>query len=428
METTDHQPATLWTRCSQLWPQRAAASWRPAETASRIELRRGAAPGRGGLRLVQTVLSRQGRRSSRGGGAACATRIDGRRGGARGREPDGRADRGLRRAPLRRRGLRRARGHLQLGLPGRASSTPGWRQTDRGRRALHRRPTRTASAPRSAAAPATPRGSDILLTAMATGRLPGRDRSPRRARQSSRWPPELLRPRRRRRTRKPPGQGRAGLRSAARSTPRWPALFDDDASGRSSRLRCLGCGACAFVCPTCACFDIQDEGGREAGQRLRCWDSCGFALFTLHTSGHNPRQLQSQRWRQRSMHKFAYYPERLRHARLRGLRPLLARLPGGHEPCANTCEARSRRRSHEPQPNIYKPYLMRIEKITDEAPGVKTFRLEFVDEAEGAELRLPAPASSASTRCSARASAPSASPRRPRARATSSARSARPAA
>lgn len=30
--------------------------------------------------------------------------------------------------------------------------------------------------------------------------------------------------------------------------------------------------------------------------------------------------------------------------------------------------------------NIYLPYLMRIAKITDEAPGVRTFRLEFVDE------------------------------------------------
>lgn len=31
-------------------------------------------------------------------------------------------------------------------------------------------------------------------------------------------------------------------------------------------------------------------------------------------------------------------------------------------------------------PNIYLPYLMRIEKITNEAPFVKTFRLKFVNE------------------------------------------------
>lgn len=75
--------------------------------------------------------------------------------------------------------------------------------------------------------------------------------------------------------------------------------------------RCLGCGACAFVCPTCACFDIQENVRGNSGDRLRCWDSCGFSLFTAHTSGHNPRETQSQRWRQRLLHKFSYMPERL---------------------------------------------------------------------------------------------------------------------
>jgi ferredoxin len=76
-------------------------------------------------------------------------------------------------------------------------------------------------------------------------------------------------------------------------------------------LRCIGCGACAYVCPTCACFDIQDEPHGRSGSRFRCWDSCGLSLFTQHTSGHNPREVQSQRWRQRIMHKFSYMPERL---------------------------------------------------------------------------------------------------------------------
>ncbi len=76
-------------------------------------------------------------------------------------------------------------------------------------------------------------------------------------------------------------------------------------------LRCIGCGACAYVCPTCACFDIQDESAVSKGNRVRCWDSCGFGLFTIHTSGHNPREVQSQRWRQRVLHKFSYMPDRL---------------------------------------------------------------------------------------------------------------------
>ena len=40
--------------------------------------------------------------------------------------------------------------------------------------------------------------------------------------------------------------------------------------------------------------------------------------------------------------------------------------------------------------NLYKPYLMKIEKITDEAPGVKTFRLAFADENEGKQFAFKA--------------------------------------
>jgi len=89
------------------------------------------------------------------------------------------------------------------------------------------------------------------------------------------------------------------------------ASFNNTALWLDQSLRCIGCGACAFVCPTCACFDFQDEQNTKKGVRLRLWDSCGFSLFTLHTSGHNPREVQSHRWRQRIMHKFAYMPEQL---------------------------------------------------------------------------------------------------------------------
>lgn len=77
-------------------------------------------------------------------------------------------------------------------------------------------------------------------------------------------------------------------------------------------LRCLGCGVCSYVCPSCTCFDIQDEVVAHTGVRIRCWDSCGFSHFTLHTSWHNPRSVQSKRWRQRIMHKFYYQPDTLK--------------------------------------------------------------------------------------------------------------------
>lgn len=74
---------------------------------------------------------------------------------------------------------------------------------------------------------------------------------------------------------------------------------------------CLGCGLCAFVCPTCHCFDIIDENyDLSCGRRAKNWDSCQFELFTKHASGHNPRDTKEKRYRQRIMHKFKYYNDR----------------------------------------------------------------------------------------------------------------------
>ena len=74
--------------------------------------------------------------------------------------------------------------------------------------------------------------------------------------------------------------------------------------------RCVGCGACAFVCPACHCFDIVDEGTEKAGKRRKNWDACGFWKFTHHASGHNPRDQQPKRYRNRIMHKFKYYDDK----------------------------------------------------------------------------------------------------------------------
>jgi sulfhydrogenase subunit beta (sulfur reductase) len=71
--------------------------------------------------------------------------------------------------------------------------------------------------------------------------------------------------------------------------------------------RCLKCGTCTYLCPTCHCFDISDETKGSDGVRIRSWDSCQYPLFTKMASGHNPRTTQKERWRQRIMHKFRYY-------------------------------------------------------------------------------------------------------------------------
>ncbi|MBE9541991.1 MAG: 4Fe-4S dicluster domain-containing protein, partial [Proteobacteria bacterium] len=83
------------------------------------------------------------------------------------------------------------------------------------------------------------------------------------------------------------------------------APFWDDVA-----FACINCGTCTFLCPTCWCFDIQDEITKKQGDRIRNWDSCMFPLFTLHASGHNPRSEKVQRVRQRFMHKLKYYVDK----------------------------------------------------------------------------------------------------------------------
>lgn len=75
---------------------------------------------------------------------------------------------------------------------------------------------------------------------------------------------------------------------------------------------CLGCGACTYLCPSCHCFDISDEITSHSpvtGERVRTWDNCQFPDFTMHTSGHNPRNSTSARLRQRVAHKLLYFVE-----------------------------------------------------------------------------------------------------------------------
>lgn len=83
----------------------------------------------------------------------------------------------------------------------------------------------------------------------------------------------------------------------------------DDPFWDELHQKCLGCAACSYLCPTCHCFDIADERVEAGGRRVRNWDSCQFALFTQHGSGHNPRHSGKERMRQRVMHKFNYFVE-----------------------------------------------------------------------------------------------------------------------
>jgi ferredoxin len=74
--------------------------------------------------------------------------------------------------------------------------------------------------------------------------------------------------------------------------------------------RCLSCGNCTMVCPTCFCNTTRDVTDLVDGSvtRVRLWDSCLSKEFT-YSAGGNPRRERKARYRQFVMHKFAYWTD-----------------------------------------------------------------------------------------------------------------------
>ncbi len=90
-----------------------------------------------------------------------------------------------------------------------------------------------------------------------------------------------------------------------------PELFDRSFRARvwnKLEERCLACGNCTNVCPTCYCFDIRDEVdlGLTNGVRYRIWDSCQLEPFAKISGGINFRKERSARQRHRYYRKFRY--------------------------------------------------------------------------------------------------------------------------
>ena len=85
------------------------------------------------------------------------------------------------------------------------------------------------------------------------------------------------------------------------------ANFDDKDYWEKVAAKCISCGVCTFLCPTCYCFDINDELIRNQGGRLRSWDSCAFPLYTKMPM-ENPRLEKWRRVRQKVCHKYGFYP------------------------------------------------------------------------------------------------------------------------
>jgi hypothetical protein len=76
---------------------------------------------------------------------------------------------------------------------------------------------------------------------------------------------------------------------------------------------CYSCGSCNQVCPTCYCFDVQDQVNWDlkTGTRVRCWDGCLLENFATVAGNHNFRKDRAARFRHRLYRKAKYVPEKI---------------------------------------------------------------------------------------------------------------------
>ncbi len=96
---------------------------------------------------------------------------------------------------------------------------------------------------------------------------------------------------------------------------RLPKLLEeawDDIYWETKSKSCLSCGSCVMVCPTCFCFDVQDDVALNLkdGERVRQWDGCVLVDFAKVATGENFRHDKASRFRHRIYRKGKYVLEK----------------------------------------------------------------------------------------------------------------------
>lgn len=89
-------------------------------------------------------------------------------------------------------------------------------------------------------------------------------------------------------------------------------MFNDSLWSEYTK-RCIGCGRCNFVCPTCTCWSMQDvkyDGLPSTGERRRVWASCHVDGYTDMAGGHSFRRSNGERMRFKVFHKIYDFKKR----------------------------------------------------------------------------------------------------------------------
>jgi ferredoxin len=130
--------------------------------------------------------------------------------------------------------------------------------------------------------------------------------------------------------------------------PRWDQVAE----------RCLSCGNCTMVCPTCFCHDVRDEPALdlERSLRVREWSSC-FDREHAQVHGTNFRPHIRERYRQWLVHKLASWVDQFDTSGCVGCGRCIAWCPVGIDLteevaaiAATSATAAPPQTSHEPRP------------------------------------------------------------------------------
>ena len=179
----------------------------------------------------------------------------------------------------------------------------------------------------------------------------------------------------------------------------WPSVLAanyDSGVWEERSDKCVECGSCVMVCPTCYCYDVKDDVSLnlKTGSRIRTWDGCMFREFTKVGSGEFFREDIKDRYRHRYFRKGNYLPARYGFISCVGCgRCGIACLPDIADPCDVMNSLAHRPKSNDTD-RFYikqetkvtelntihvprKATIKRIEKLTD---AEKLFEIELDDK------------------------------------------------
>lgn len=155
---------------------------------------------------------------------------------------------------------------------------------------------------------------------------------------------------------------------------------------------CLNCGSCIMVCPTCFCFDVQDDISLNLidGERVRKPDGCMLVDFSKVAAGANFRGDKMSRFRHRMYHKGKYILDRYGKFGCVGcgrctttcLAEIASPLEAYNAIAASEKNKEKARRTitnTRPQPDLYLPHLASIVKTKSLSNREKLFEFKLKD-------------------------------------------------